>query len=184
MSEGTTLLPDPDRFQLICLEATATAITAVVATKAPSATCPLCGKVSTHLHSRYVRSVADLPWRDIPFRLRLHVRRFFCDEPSCPRVSSRVLACPRVSSRVLACPLLSAFPVSWRPMPDAPCAATRGFARSASRWVVKREPACSACWDWRRRAQRRCSVRSATLPQHPPQPPHLPLRNRVSSAST
>ena len=87
MSEGTTLLPDPDRFQLICLEATATAITAVVATKAPSATCPLCGKVSTHVHSRYVRSVADLPWRDIPFRLRLHVRRFFCDEPSCPRVT-------------------------------------------------------------------------------------------------
>ena len=87
MSEGTPLLPDPDRFQLICLEATATAITAVVATKAPSTTCPLCGKMSTHVHSRYVRSVADLPWRDIPFRFRLHVRRFFCDEPTCPRVT-------------------------------------------------------------------------------------------------
>ena len=87
MSEGTTLLPDPDRFQLIHLEATATALTAVAATIAPSAICPLCGKVSTHVHSRYVRSVADLPWRDIPFRLRLHVRRFFCDEPTCPRVT-------------------------------------------------------------------------------------------------
>lgn len=37
------------------------------------------------MHSRYVRTLADLPWRGVPVSLRLHVRRFFCDEPSCQR---------------------------------------------------------------------------------------------------
>ena len=81
-----TILPDPERLQLRHLAATATAITAVVATTGGSAQCPLCGQPSSRRHSRYVRSVADVPWHGVPFRLRLHVRRFFCDEPTCPRV--------------------------------------------------------------------------------------------------
>ncbi len=38
------------------------------------------------MHSRYVRQVADLPWQGIAVRLRFHVRRFFCDNPTCRRV--------------------------------------------------------------------------------------------------
>jgi transposase len=80
-----TILPDTDRLQLIPLTTTTTAITAVVETVSASAACPLCGQPSSHVHSRYVRSVADVPWHEAPFRLRLHVRRFFCDASTCVR---------------------------------------------------------------------------------------------------
>lgn len=82
----TTILPDPAQLHLLYLSATATTIMAVVATSAPRVLCPLCGRPSARVHSRYVRSVADVPWHGVPFRLCLHVRRFFCDEPTCPRV--------------------------------------------------------------------------------------------------
>jgi transposase len=86
MTAPATILPDPTHLQLIHLGATATAIMAVVSTTAASAVCPLCGQPAVRVHSRYTRSVADVPWHGVPFRLRLHVRRFFCDEPTCPRV--------------------------------------------------------------------------------------------------
>src|SRR5215217_7894564 len=35
--------------------------------------------------SRYRRMLSGLPWQRIPITLRLHVRRFFCDESSCNR---------------------------------------------------------------------------------------------------
>lgn len=85
MAAPRTILPDPEQLHLIHLAATATEITAVVSTTAASAPCPLCGHSSRRVHSRYVRSVADVPWHGVPFRLRLHVRRFFCEEPTCAR---------------------------------------------------------------------------------------------------
>lgn len=81
----TTILPDPTQLHLIHLSSTAAEITAVVQTAAESASCPLCGRCSSRVYSRYVRSVAHVPWHGVPFRLRLHVRRFFCDEPTCSR---------------------------------------------------------------------------------------------------
>lgn len=86
LAAPATLLPDPTHLHLMHLEATATAITAVVSPTAASAVCPLCGHPAVRVHSRYTRSVADVPWHGVPFRLRLHVRRFFCDEPTCARV--------------------------------------------------------------------------------------------------
>ncbi len=47
--------------------------------------CPLCHQPSRHVHSRYTRTLADLPWARIPVRLRLRVRRFFCDQTDCRR---------------------------------------------------------------------------------------------------
>jgi transposase len=47
--------------------------------------CPVCGVASDRIHSRYRRTVADVPWLGRAVRLRLEVRRFFCDVPSCPR---------------------------------------------------------------------------------------------------
>jgi transposase len=85
MALSATILPDPERLHLIHLVATGAEITAVVATTAVRAVCPLCGRSSSRVHSQYVRAVADVPWHGVPFRLRLHVRRFFCDEPTCPR---------------------------------------------------------------------------------------------------
>lgn len=85
MPRPPTILPDTERLHLLYLQATDDRITAVVETTAASAPCPQCGHFSGHVHSRYSRSVADLPWQDVPFRLQLSVRRFFCDESSCSR---------------------------------------------------------------------------------------------------
>lgn len=47
--------------------------------------CPTCGHASTRVHSRYPRTLADLPWHGLRVRLELRVRRFFCDVPGCSR---------------------------------------------------------------------------------------------------
>ncbi len=80
-----TLLPDPTCLHLQLLDASDTAITAVVTTTSEEAECPLCRKPSGRLHSRYVREVADLPWMGCAVRLELHVRRFFCSNQECER---------------------------------------------------------------------------------------------------
>src|SRR5215212_10326632 len=47
--------------------------------------CPLCGHASSRVHSRYARTVSDLPWHGISVELEILARRFFCEEPSCER---------------------------------------------------------------------------------------------------
>ncbi|MGI8765975.1 MAG: ISL3 family transposase [Gemmatimonadaceae bacterium] len=66
------------RFAAPELIVTATARRRVVA-------CPKCGHASTRVHSRYRRTLADLPWHGLRVRLAVHVRRFFCDVPGCKR---------------------------------------------------------------------------------------------------
>jgi zinc-finger of transposase IS204/IS1001/IS1096/IS1165 len=58
----------------------------ILAEPKPSASlCPLCGHSSERVHSRYLRSLADLPWQGQIATLRLCVRRFRCDTQTCPR---------------------------------------------------------------------------------------------------
>lgn len=52
---------------------------------AQSASCPLCACPATRVHSCYSRTVADLPSAGRRVRLRVHVRRFWCDTSACPR---------------------------------------------------------------------------------------------------
>src|SRR3712207_3360108 len=47
------------------------------------AACPRCAQPSTAIHSRYHRTVADLPWASVAVRLLLHVRKFFCRNRAC-----------------------------------------------------------------------------------------------------
>ena len=47
--------------------------------------CPLCGHGSSRVHSRYVRTVSDLPWHGICVTFKIRARRFFCGETSCER---------------------------------------------------------------------------------------------------
>jgi hypothetical protein len=47
--------------------------------------CPLCFSPSSRIHSRYTRTVADLPCAGFRVRLLLHVRKFFCSMADCPR---------------------------------------------------------------------------------------------------
>ena len=46
------------------------------------ARCPVCGETSRRIHGFYTRTLADLPWSGTPVRLRVRVRKFFCDEPA------------------------------------------------------------------------------------------------------
>lgn len=47
--------------------------------------CPLCRRVSSRVHSRYVRRVSDLPCSGTKVELRLVARRFVCDATLCRR---------------------------------------------------------------------------------------------------
>ena len=54
---------------------TPTTAVALLVAKARTAACPRCGTPSDRIHSRYRRTVADLPCRGRPVALRLVVRR-------------------------------------------------------------------------------------------------------------
>jgi transposase len=56
----------------------------VTSTQAP-VHCPVCRFPTRRIHSRYVRTVADLPWGPWRVLLCLHVRKFFCANSRCIR---------------------------------------------------------------------------------------------------
>jgi transposase len=60
-------------------------LTILAASKGESACCPLCGMCAARIHSRYPRTLIDLPWATMAVHLQMHVRRFFCDNDTCPR---------------------------------------------------------------------------------------------------
>jgi Transposase/zinc-finger of transposase IS204/IS1001/IS1096/IS1165 len=51
--------------------------------RARGSRCRRCGRVSTRVHSRYRRHLADLPVSGRPVAVWLTVRRFFCDHVDC-----------------------------------------------------------------------------------------------------
>ncbi len=50
-----------------------------------TAPCPSCRHRSHRVHSRYDRTIADLPWSGTTVRLRLRVRRSICRDAACPQ---------------------------------------------------------------------------------------------------
>src|ERR1041385_603585 len=60
-------------------------VTVCVSSTAPSAACPLCSQPATRIHSRYLRTVADLPSGGRQLVLSLLVRKFFCQSAEYPR---------------------------------------------------------------------------------------------------
>jgi transposase len=88
---AATLLPDARQLHLLWIDGSdgpdsrPAGLVLLVAAKARAARCPGCGEPSRRVHSRYGRTVRDLPWGELPVRLRLRVRRFFCAAPACPR---------------------------------------------------------------------------------------------------
>lgn len=61
----------------------ASEITLTLRTVSPMALCPSCGTASSHIQSRYMRTLRDLPSVGRPIRLIMHVRRFFCKKSTC-----------------------------------------------------------------------------------------------------
>ncbi len=51
----------------------------------PTGSCPVCAKVAQRVHSRYKRTLADLPWGTWRITWQLRVRKFFCDNEACHR---------------------------------------------------------------------------------------------------
>jgi transposase len=85
MSKSCTILPAPNLLTLTAVRTTENAITVVANTSVSTARCPTCEKRSGRVHSRYTRTLTDLPWQGVPVTVCLRVRRFFCDESSCNR---------------------------------------------------------------------------------------------------
>ncbi len=149
------LLPEADYLRLdeIVIDGQDVTITTTSCQTTPC--CPSCGVVATRAHTRYTRRPGDLPCVGRQVRLRLNVRRFFCDNRACQQ---RTFV-ERLPGVVAASP---AGPHAW----------PRSNARSGWRWAVK--PAPAARWgrpcrsvltpccgwpatpSWRRLPSRRC----------------------------
>src|SRR5205085_11265672 len=82
---ATPLCPSPIELQLDQIAFRAPELIVTASARRRVVSCPLCGHASTRIHSRYRRTVADLPWHGLRVRLELRVRRFFCDLPGCQR---------------------------------------------------------------------------------------------------
>src|SRR5262245_66016507 len=80
-----SLFADPNLLQLERVSSEPDLITIIVKTKSKQALCPQCHSPSAHLHSRYVRRLADLPWLGVAIRLELHAPRLLCRRVRRPR---------------------------------------------------------------------------------------------------
>ena len=97
------------------LDETAAQLTLQVTATRTRVRCPLCQTSTSRVHSWYTRTLTDLPWGPYTIRLHLRVRKFFCDQPACPRqlFTERLLtvAAPwarrtlRLAQRLRACGL-------------------------------------------------------------------------------
>jgi transposase len=79
------LLPGLLGLEVESLEVTSGEILIRVSSTQCEQPCTLCGKQATRIHSRYERTLQDLPWGLCRVRLRVRVRRWFCQNPACPR---------------------------------------------------------------------------------------------------
>ncbi len=73
------------RLETWTLEPAQSAITINLRARQTTARCPLCGRRSKRVHSRYERTLADLPWGEYAVTVLLSVRRLFCDNKKCER---------------------------------------------------------------------------------------------------
>lgn len=89
--EGTAffslLLPDTTLLRLDSwyLDTAASLLTVQVTATQTSVPCPVCAVPAGRIHSRYTRTLADLPWAAYRVHLQLRVRKWFCVNPDCVR---------------------------------------------------------------------------------------------------
>src|SRR5262249_17021152 len=90
------LFVDPNLLRLERVQSEPDRITLIVKTALRPALCPRCHSPSAHLHSRYVRRLADLPWLGVAVRLEVHARRLYCRYSNC----SQQIFCERIPAFV------------------------------------------------------------------------------------
>ena len=81
------LLPDAThvRLETCSLDQAQSIVTITLHARQRSVACPLCGRRAKRVHSRYERTLADLPWVAYAVSIRLKIRRLFCDNAHCKR---------------------------------------------------------------------------------------------------
>jgi transposase len=81
------LLPEPKKLQVESwyFDEATPGITLTVSSKKTLANCPLCNELTSKVHSRYQRTLTDLPWANYNITLQLKVRKFFCINSQCRR---------------------------------------------------------------------------------------------------
>jgi transposase len=87
MTRLSGLLPNgpPLHLETWQMNPTTAQVTLQVQSMQMLAHCPVCRFPTRRIHSRYVRTVADLPWAQWRVVLHLQVRKFFCANGRCPR---------------------------------------------------------------------------------------------------
>lgn len=79
------LIPSSAGVELVCLRPRAGLIHVELRACQAVSFCPGCGSRTSRVHSRYWRTLSDLPWQGIPVRISLRVRKFFCEDERCTR---------------------------------------------------------------------------------------------------
>jgi hypothetical protein len=79
------LFADPNLLHLERISSEPGLITIIVKTKSKQALCSQCHSLSAHLHSRYVRRLADIPWFGIAVRVEVQAQRLYCRHVECPQ---------------------------------------------------------------------------------------------------
>ncbi|CAM2064760.1 ISL3 family transposase [Sulfidibacter corallicola] len=81
-----SILPTGTDIRVLCLSYSVRGIEIHCKSPCTGDACPRCGRVSRRIHSRYERIVWDGAWQAVAVALILKVRKFFCDNPKCPRM--------------------------------------------------------------------------------------------------
>lgn len=78
-------LPDPELLSLQNTHQSHAVVWFDISSRASQSACPQCRHLSARIHSRYTRTLKDVPLLGKRVRWHLTVRKFFCDLPSCPQ---------------------------------------------------------------------------------------------------
>ena len=79
------LIPAGAPLELISAALTPAGVCVNLATTAAAVPCSSCQTPAQRVHSHYQRTLADRPLAQHIVRLQVQARRFFCDNPACPR---------------------------------------------------------------------------------------------------
>ncbi len=83
--DATLLFPLPQGMLIEEIQATETSLSLTVRATHPTSCCPLCGRVSSSIHSHYQRKLKDASCAGRQVQLYLTVRRFYCRNRLCER---------------------------------------------------------------------------------------------------
>src|SRR5260370_38735150 len=78
-------LPEALKLRVDQVTVAAEELTLALASSQTTVCCPVCGQPSTRVHSRYTRSLQDLPWGPRRVRLPPAGDPFFCRKTRCAR---------------------------------------------------------------------------------------------------